>query len=68
MKMIRVRIKSTGQVLDMAPVPARAMIQGGTAEELKSESMAVAPIAERAVSPAQAGASRKPGFLRRKVG
>jgi hypothetical protein len=69
MKMIRVRIRATGQVLDMAPAPARAMILGRTAEEVpSSESMAVAPIAERAVAPAQAGAAKKPMFSRRKTG
>jgi len=56
MQMMRVRIKETGQVTDMVPAVARAMILGGTAEEVKSnavESMAVAAAGERAVAPAQ---------------
>jgi hypothetical protein len=70
MKMIKIRIRETGQVLDMVPDVARAMINGGTAEEVKPaqpESMAVAPIAERAVAPAQAP-SRKPVFGRKRAG
>ncbi len=29
---IRVRIRATGQVIDMAPIAARALLNGGTAE------------------------------------
>jgi hypothetical protein len=67
-RMIRVRIKASGQVLEMAPHPARAMILGGTAEEVKSESMAVAPAVECAVAPAQAEPAKKSLLSRRKVG
>jgi hypothetical protein len=60
----RIRIKATGQVLDMVPHVADRMIAGGTAELVISEnkaieSQAVAPRAERAVTPAQAGPGRK---------
>lgn len=64
--MIRVRIKATGQVLDMVPANARAMILGGTAIEIdregkpveaKTESQvetaAIDLDAERADAPAQ---------------
>ena len=64
MPMIRVRVKATGQVLDMVPEVAKRMIAGGTAERINLvdspvESMAVAPEAERAVVPAQAGPRKK---------
>lgn len=53
---IRVRVRATGQVLDMAPDAARAMISGGTAEEVKAsvrpETMTLGR-AETAVAPAQ---------------
>ena len=68
MQMIKVRIRATGQVTDMVPNVARRMIAGGTAEEVKkvpvAESMAVSPVAERAVAPAQAGPSKKKLFSR----
>lgn len=70
MKMIKVRIRSTGQVTDMVPDVARCMIAGGTAEEVKPaepETMAVAPLAEHAVAPAQAPA-KKTAFSRKRVG
>lgn len=67
MKMTRVRIRATGQVTDMLPDVARAMILGGTAEEVKSESMAVSPQAERAVAPAQSGPTKKPMFSRKRA-
>jgi hypothetical protein len=76
MRMIKIRIRETGQVTDMVPDVARAMINGGTAEEVisgqgsgasKNESMAVAPTAERAVAPAQSP-SRKPLFSRKRAG
>ena len=58
MLMTKVRIRASGQVLDMVPDVARAMILGGTAEEVKAaqpktETMAVAPIAEHAVASPQ---------------
>ena len=56
-QLIRVRIKATGQVLDMVPATAERMIVGGTATRV--ENMAVAPAAERAVAPAQASTSTK---------
>ncbi len=67
---IRIRVKSTGQVTEMVPDVARAMINSGMAEEVKrtTESTAVTPIAEQAVAPAQAGPQRKPLFSRRKSG
>ena len=54
MQMIKVRIKATGQVQDMIPNVARAMIAGGTAElvEETTESAAIEP-GERAVAPGQ---------------
>jgi hypothetical protein len=61
---IRIRVRSTGQVIDMAPAPARAMILGGTAEEVtelssrKPETMAMGG-GETAVAPAQSP-SQKP--------
>lgn len=69
MNHIRVRIRASGQVLDMVPAVATAMILGGTAEEVKAppETMAVAPIAERAVTPAQSPA-HKPAFSRQRGG
>jgi hypothetical protein len=57
MGFITIRIRETGQVTEMVPDVARAMILGGTADEV--ESMAVAQSAERAVAPAQAGARPK---------
>lgn len=51
---ITVRIKATGQVTELVPDVARAMILGGTAEELKPvETQMVKPAAEHAVAPAQ---------------
>jgi hypothetical protein len=58
MQMIKVRIRATGQVLEMVPNVAQRMIAGGTAVAV-TESMAVAPAAERAVAPAQAGPVKK---------
>jgi hypothetical protein len=69
MNFTRVRIRESGQVIDMVPDVARAMILGGTAVEVKSsqpESMAVSTAtAERAVTPAQDGPVRKPSFSRK---
>jgi hypothetical protein len=70
--MIKIRIRETGQVTDMVPDVARAMINGGTAVEVcdtkaaKPETMAVAPTAERAVAPAQSP-TRKPLFSRKRA-
>lgn len=64
--MTLVRIRATGQVLDMIPHVACAMLNGGTAELVETEqpkaieSQAAAPRAETAVDPAQRGPSRKP--------
>jgi hypothetical protein len=66
MGFITIRIKETGQVTEMVPDVARAMICGGTAVEVKPESMAVDPVAERAVLPAQDGPSKKSGFGRKR--
>jgi len=66
-----VRIRSTGQVTEMAPHPARAMIASGIAVEVEEssqpESMAVAPFAEQAVAPAQSGPTRKPLFGKKRA-
>lgn len=50
---IRVRIKATGQIVDLVPAVARARISGGTAESLeenKAETTALEPRAETAVT------------------
>jgi hypothetical protein len=75
MKMTKIRIRATGQVTDMVPDVARAMINGGMAVEVKEnevkpaqpETMAVAPIAGRAVAPQQSPA-KKPLFGKRRAG
>lgn len=70
MKMIRVRIRATGQVLEMVPSVAQRMIAGKTAEEVSNEpmeSMAVAHQAERAVSAAQAGPAKKTAASKRRA-
>lgn len=54
---ITVRIKATGQVIDMMPSAAYPMLAGGTAEQ--PESMTVEPAAEHAVAAAQAGPKKK---------
>lgn len=64
MQMVRVRVKATGQVLDMIPDVARRMIAGGTAEAIANsgtpiESMTLAQ-AQTAVAPQQTGPRRKP--------
>ena len=63
MQMIRIRIKETGQITDMIPAVARAMILGGTAEDLsrpgKVETMAGAGGVERAVTSAAASWGEK---------
>jgi hypothetical protein len=59
---VNIRIRATGQVTEMVPDVARAMISSGMAEEVggakKPETMAVAPSAERAVAPAQNPANK----------
>ncbi len=62
-----IKIKSTGQVTEMVPDVARALIGSGMAEEVKTESMAVAPAAERAVAPAQSGPNMKSTVSRRRA-
>lgn len=63
MQMVKIRIKETRQITDMVPDIAMRMIAGGTAELVNDpnqiESTAVAPRAERAVAPAQAGPAKK---------
>jgi len=65
---ITVRVRATGQVTEMVPHVARAMILGGTAEEVTtpggSESMAVAAVAERAVAASQNKPAKKKLFSR----
>jgi len=55
-QLIRVRIKETGQIVDLIPAVAHARIGGGTAERVvvnpRPETAAVKP-AERAVSTKQ---------------
>lgn len=63
MEMIRVRVKHTGQVVDMVPDVARRMIAGGTAERVSAtgapiESMTLGE-ARTAVAPQQSGPRRK---------
>ncbi len=65
MNWIKVRIKATGQVLDMLPSAARAMVAGGTAElvgdsnssQAQPQTAAIEPRNERAIAP-QASARR----------
>jgi hypothetical protein len=67
MQMMRIRIKATGQVTEMVPAVARAMILGGTAEEVKLrsvENMSLAAAGERAVAPAQSSSPKKSRFAR----
>jgi len=47
---IRIRVRATGQVIDMVPDVARAMLNIGTAERVES---AMLGHAETAVAPAQ---------------
>lgn len=52
-QLIRVRIKATGQIVDLLPAVARARVAGGTAELVEdklSETAAVEPRAEAAVT------------------
>lgn len=61
---VTVKIRETGQVLDMVPDVASAMLASKYA--VQPESAMAEPIAERADAPAQAGASKKPFFARRR--
>ena len=68
-----IRIRASGQVTEMVPDVARAMIGSGMAEEVSAqsavgpqdgnhrlpESMTINSSAERAVAPAQAGPRKK---------
>jgi hypothetical protein len=65
---ITVRIKASGQVIDLVAAAAYPMINGGTAELLtpEIECAAVAPIAERAVGRAQAGPVKKSAFAKKR--
>jgi hypothetical protein len=64
---VTVRIRETGQVLDMVPGPAREMLASGYAEDpSRPECAAVEPRAEKAVTPAQAGPTKKSMFRRGK--
>ena len=59
---ITVRIKATGQVLDLVPFAAHPMLHGGTAELVSTEGTecaAVAPASERADAAAQSGPRKK---------
>ncbi len=67
MNWIKVRIKATGQVLDMLPSAARAMIAGGTAElvgdsnssQAQPQTAAIEPRNERAIAPKASARPRK---------
>jgi hypothetical protein len=51
---VTVRVRATGQVIDMVPESAAAMLYGGTIEEVNPESTALdSRSAERAVTGAQ---------------
>lgn len=61
-KLIRVRIKGTGQILDLVPHVARARIAGGTAELLEepaAETAALDPSTEQAVTSAHKPPKKK---------
>ena len=61
---VKVRIRETGQVLDMEPNAARAMLNSGRGELVQAaavETAAVTPAAERAIAPAQEKKPRKKG-------
>ncbi len=64
--MTLVRIRATGQVLEMVPHAANAMIDGGTAELVldetkgpKTETTTAMPRSEKAVGPGQNPPKRK---------
>jgi hypothetical protein len=65
MEMKTIRIRATGQVTEMAPHVATAMILGGTAEEVKSakglrlETMTLPGGFETAVAPAQSPSRKR---------
>ena len=64
MRLIRVRIKATGQVLDMIPSVANAMIAGRTAEKVGTqgeliENAAIDRSKSAAIAPAQHSQSRE---------
>jgi len=67
---ITIRIRETGQVTEMVPDVARAMLASGVAERVdtktaaRPESAMREPAAERAVAPAQAGPTKKSRFGR----
>ena len=56
--LIKVRVKATGQIVEMIPSVARAMLQGGTVEEVIETAM-VDPQAEKAVTRAKNPEPRK---------
>ena len=65
---VTVRIKESGQVIDMVPAVARELLNSGFAEQpefvkaraqQRPESAMVAPRGERAVAPAQAGPTKR---------
>ena len=62
MPYMRVRIKATGQVIEVIPSVGRAMVAGGTAEEVRdepaAETAALDP-GEKAVTSAQKPPKRK---------
>ncbi len=61
--MTMVRILATGQILEMVPSAARAMINGGTAElvtpDKGTETTTAVPRSEKAVGPGQNPPKRK---------
>jgi len=60
---IRVLIRATGQVTELIPDVARAMVTAGTADLVSPgiESAAIQPGAERATAPAQSHTKKKKG-------
>lgn len=64
---IRVKIRGTGQVLDMVPDRALAMIAGGTAERVEKEKT-VSEVLTAAIDKGAETASRAGAAMRRIVG
>jgi len=60
--MTLIRVKSTGQVIDMVPRTAMAMVDGGTAElveDRQTETTTAEPRAEKAIGRGQNPPKRK---------
>jgi hypothetical protein len=62
-RLAKIRVKASGQILEVLPAVARAMLAGGTAELFeakKVETASIDPSAERAVGSPQDKEPRKP--------